>query len=127
MSKSQQLEANADKIESLTYSKAISAEELEATTQAFIQKTLEINHEEDEFDFIKEQFKGKLKPLKKESGEMLQILKVKQKTVTETVFLIANHETGIMETYNGDGELITSRRLMPEEKQLTIHPLKKAQ
>jgi hypothetical protein len=39
---------------------------------------------------------------------------------------LANHEDGMMETYDNEGYLISTRRLRPEEKQGTIFSLPKA-
>src|ERR1035437_1079222 len=111
------LEANAEKIEPLTYSKPLTPEELEAITQEFISKTLEVNHQIDTLEELKDRYKDILKPLKKDLAEKLDLLKTKQRTVTETVYLVVDEEQGRMVTYTKDGEEIQSRKLLPEEKQ----------
>jgi lipopolysaccharide export LptBFGC system permease protein LptF len=117
----QRLEANAEKSESLTFNKPLTEEEVEKEIKDFSQLAIEIQQKEDKLDEIKDEFKTILKPLKTSFSEKLKTIRSKSKTVTETVYLIPDFETGLMETYSQDGVMIQSRRLTPEERQLSIH------
>ena len=115
------LEANAEKVEEMTYPKPLTAEELEERRMAFSQMAIEISAKNDRMKEITDQHKAELKPMVDEYKETLSIIKTKQRMVKETVYHLADHEDGLMCTYNSRGELIMSRRLTPEENQLSIH------
>lgn len=115
------LEANAEKVELQTYQKQLTDEEVEKELKDFSQLAIEIQQKEDELDAIKDQFKNVIKPMKSSFAEKLRILRTKTKAVTESVYLIPDFERGTMETYSGDGIMISWRRLTPEERQLSIH------
>ena len=71
-------------------------------------------------------FKLRTDPLNTANKTLLTEIKTKQTTVDGTLYHMANHEEGWMETYDHDGMLIATRRLRPEEKQGTIFSLGKA-
>ena len=50
----------------------------------------------------------------------------RQESATGTLFLIANPDTSMMETYTETGELIETRRLRPDERDQNIFPISKA-
>ena len=119
--RAEMLEANAEKVEEMTYPKPLTPEEMEAHRMAFSQMAIEISAKQDRMKEITDQHKAELKPMTDEYKETLSIIKTKQKMVKETVYHLADHEEGLMCTYNNRGELIMSRRLTPEENQLSIH------
>lgn len=52
---------------------------------------------------------------------------MRKATVTGTLYHIADHETGIMNTYDEQGEFISSRRMRPGERvQTKIFAVKSA-
>ena len=115
------LEANAEKFGEMTYAKPLLPEEMEAERINFSQKSIEIAIKQDKFKEISDQHKAEIKPMIEESRTILSMIKTKQKMVTEVVYHLADHNDGLMCTYNSRGELISSRRLTPEENQLSIH------
>ena len=115
------LEANSEKVEEMLYSKPLNSEELEKERINFSQRAIEISSKQDTLKEITEKFKAELKPMVDEYKASLQMIKTKHRMVKETVYHLADHETGMMCTYNSMGELISSRRLTPEENQLSIH------
>jgi hypothetical protein len=119
------LQENASKIEVTTYQKSLSADELAARREDLADNCIKLNQFEDELKEIKDDFKLKMDPLKTSNKTLLTEIKTKQSTVDGTLFHMANHEDGMMETYDNEGFLISSRRLRPEEKQGTIFSLGK--
>jgi hypothetical protein len=119
--RAEMLEANAEKVEEMTYPKPLTSEEMEAERMNFSQMAIEISAKQDKMKEITDQHKAELKPMVEAYKETLTMIKTKQRMVKEQVYHLADHADGLMCTYNGRGELIISRRLTPEENQLSIH------
>lgn len=119
----QTLKANADRIEKQTFMRKLMDPEYEKVVQDFARVATDIKVLEEEFKAVKDDFKDRLKPLQQQFQYHLSVVRTHQIQVTEEVYLIADHESGMMETYSKDGELILSRRLTPEEKQtrMSLH------
>lgn len=119
--RAEMLEANAEKVEEMTYAKPLLPEEMELERINFSQKSIEVAVKCDKFKEISDLHKAEIKPMLEETRTILTMIKTKQRMVKETVYHLAYHEEGLMCTYNSRGELIISRRLTPEENQLSIH------
>ena len=120
------LQENAAKVEQTTYQRTLSLDDLAARREDLADNCIKLNHFEDELADIKAKFKDDMDPLKVSNKKLLTEIKTKQSTVDGTLFHIANHDDGMMETYDNDGFLIASRRLRPEEKQGNIFNMAKA-
>lgn len=120
------LQESAAKIEQTTYQKTLSADELAARREDLADDCIKLNQFEDELKEVKDDFKAKMDPLKSANKIRLTEIKTKQTTVDGTLFHLANYEDGMMETYDHEGMMISSRRLRPEEKQGTIFSMAKA-
>lgn len=120
------MQENAAKVEQTTYQKALTADELSARREDLADNCIKLNKFEDELKEVKDDFKLKMDPLKNSNKTLLTEIKTKQTTIDGTLFHMANHEDGMMETYDNEGLLIASRRLRPEEKQTNIFALPKA-
>ena len=119
--RAEMLDANAEKVEEMTYPKPLTAEEMEKERMNFSQQAIEISAKQDKMKEITDQHKAELKPMVELYKETLLMIKTKQRMVREVVYHLADHEEGLMCTYNNRGELISSRRLTPEENQISIH------
>lgn len=119
--RAEMLEANAEKVEEMTYQRPLSPEELEKERINFSQISIEVSTTEDKLKAIQDEYKATLKPMKENARQTLTMIKTKHREVKETVYHLADHEAGMMCTYNKIRELIMSRRLTPEENQLSIH------
>ncbi len=120
------LQENAHKVEQTTYQKALSAEELAARREDLADNCIKLNKLEDDLKEVKDSFKLEMDPLKNKNKILLSEIKTKQTTCEGTLFHIGNFEDGMMETYDNEGYLISSRRLRPEEKQGNLYSLPKA-
>lgn len=119
------LQENSAKIEQTEYQKNLSADELAARREDLADNCIKLNSLDDELKEIKDDFKLKIDPLKTRNKTLLTEIKTKQTTIDGTLYHMANHEDGMMETYDQEGMLISTRRLRPEEKQGTIFSLGK--
>ena len=116
----QLLQDNADKIENAKYYVQLTQEELDAKREKLTDNSIRLSEFEDELEEIKVGFKSKMNPLKIENKGLLVEVKTKQQLKSGNLYHIANHNSSMMEIYDSNGELVSSRRLLPEEKQQTI-------
>lgn len=119
--RAEMLEANCEKAEEMTYAKPLTQEEMEAERMNYSQRAIEISVLQDKLKEVSGVIKAELKPMIEENRTLLNTIKTRQRSVKERVYHLADHDAGLMCTYNSMGELISSRRLTPEENQLSIH------
>lgn len=119
------LQENAAKIEQTTYQKTLSQEELQVRLEDLGDNCIKLSQIDDEKKDVMAAFKLRTDPLTTQNKTLLTEIKTKQTSVEGTLFHLANHDDQMMETYDHDGMLISSRRLRPEEKQGTIFSLGK--
>lgn len=110
---------SADQIEETTYEKDLTLEELDAKREKFVDNSIKVSTLEDELNEKKAEYKNKIDPVKLENKTLQQEVKTKKQKVKGTLYHIADHDTGFMETYDATGELISDRRLRPDEKHAT--------
>ncbi len=122
----QLLQQNADSIEQTEYLKPLTNEDLDIKRETLTDNAIKLSEFEDEKKDIMADFKLKMEPLSKENKMLLTEIKTRQARVSGTIYHMANHEEGMMETYDDNGEMISSRRLRPDEKRQNIFSLTKA-
>jgi hypothetical protein len=120
------MQENAAKIEQTGYQKPLTPEELAARREDLADNCIKLNKFEDELKEVKDSFKLQMDPLKITNKKLLTEIKTKQTEIDGTLFHMANHDDGMMEVYDNDGYLISSRRLRPEEKQGNVFQLGRA-
>lgn len=114
------LHDTADQVEQGEYLKSLSQEEMDIRREQMVENCINLSDLDDQLNDIKSNFKEKIKPLVLLNKSILQELRTKQTRVSGMLYHIKNEETGMMETYDDLGALISTRRLRPEEKQGTI-------
>jgi len=122
----QVLQDSADSIEDTTYLKQLTQEELDLKREQYFENQIKVTALQEELTGIKKSYKERMEPLALENKTLLQEVRTKQTEISGTLYHLANHDTGFMETYNETGELIGTRRLRPNEKQKNIFSLSKA-
>lgn len=120
----QVLKDSADSVEETSYFKPLTQDELEAKREEYLENQIKLTTLQDELEILKDDYKIKTKPLSVQNRELLIQVKTRQMEIHGTLYHLANHETGFMETYNEFSELISTRRLRPNEKQKNIFSLK---
>lgn len=114
------LRDGSEKIEQTTYMQPLTPDELDAKREQLAEILIKHSDLNDELYGIKSEFKGKMKPLKEESAKIIGEIKTKQSMKSGTLYHIANHESGMMESYDELGEFVSMRRLRPDEKQANL-------
>jgi hypothetical protein len=116
----QMLEDNCYAKENRTYMKDFTEEEMAYMKDNFIADTLQLATMAEELAKIKAEYAEKMKPIAKRVQNLLTDVKLGSRQVTEQVFQFDDQEEGIMGSYNGEGELVATRKLLPNERQLKI-------
>lgn len=119
------MQENAAKIEKTTYQKSLTPDEIATRLEDLGDNCIKLSQIDDEKKEVAAEFKLRTDPLTITNKMLLTEIKTKQATVEGTLYHMANHEEGFMETYDHEGMLIATRRLRPEEKQGTIFSLGK--
>lgn len=121
------LQTNAHSIDEGKYSRPITADEKTMLREKHTDNSIKLSDLKEEFDEVKKQYKENIEPFVLENKTLLTEIRTSQRIEKGTLYHLANHESGFMESYNERGELITTRRLRPDEKQAGLFPLSKAQ
>lgn len=116
------LRNNADRIEEdAHYDRDLTEEELVDKREQFVSNSITVDTLNDELAAIKKGYKGKLEKVKVINKGLQFEIKTKRTSEKGTLFHMANHERGYMETYNEAGEMVYERRLRPEERQARLY------
>lgn len=119
------LKDNAEHMkEDAKYYRDLTPEDLDGKREKLSQNLIDISNHEDDLSKVKAEFKGLIEPLKADNKILLECVKTRKEEVEGVLFYLANHEEGLMEEYDVNGEMISSRPLRLEEKQLKAFPLK---
>ena len=121
------LEAHAVKVETTKYQKQLTPDELDARREIHTDNSIKLSELDDELTAVKRGFKERMDPLRMQNKLLLTEIKTRQQTVDGVLYQLPNFDSGFMETFNEEGELIGTRKLRPDEKQGNIFSLKKAQ
>lgn len=119
------LQAMAHSVEETTYYKQLTPDELEVRQEKFIANTMKVNDLEAKKKAFVASTTNEQKPLKVESIDLLQTLKTKSEKVEGVLYHIDDQDEGMMNSYDEDGNLVSSRRLRPDEKQSSIFSIAK--
>lgn len=112
---------NCDKVvEDMEYHKSFDSEELQQKEREFAKKSIRVASLEEEISDFKEKINEELKPLKKETDELLQDIKSKGRMVKEKCYQFLDQEEKMVGFYNSEGVLISSRPATRDELQTTV-------
>ncbi len=115
------LEAMNYKIEAnYTFQRPFSFDELKDKRESITNVSMQIDEQEEQLREISKQKREVLKGLKSEQKIIMKEVRAQAETVTETVYLLDDQEEGIMGYYDANGTLISSRKLLPGERNLKI-------
>lgn len=116
---------NCEKIENVGYMKNFTEEELLLMKNRLSDVSININDISLEKAEVNQTFKDQLKPFEKEKSSLLTNLKQKAVFVDEECYKFVDEETEMVAFYNVVGDLVSSRPMLPTEKQKTIFRLDK--
>ena len=114
------LEHNADAIEEIGYSRRFTPDELNERKEELADTSISISEIDEEKKASDAGFKLRRKPLDERKATLIEELKTKSQFVREECYKFIYHEERMVGFYNADGELVSSRPLMPQEMQKTI-------
>ena len=116
----EQLEANADAVEYLGYSKPISPEEVERLKESLSSIQIKIDETQDELKDYVMSVKAEIKELKTKRRKITDNLKSKTEYVEEDCYKMVDEERREVGYYNLDGYLVYKRPARKDELQKTI-------
>lgn len=121
--KEQWLRANADSIDESFVEWPLSEDELQRQRYELTNVSVQIHNTEEEKKRIMEEYKQKIKPLKDRFKSLIESIKNKAQQVESEVFEIKDHENGYVYLILPDGTEYSRRRMLPDERQTTIHSI----
>lgn len=114
------LEQNADAIEETSYQKPLTQEELDMRRESLTDNCIKLSELEEEKKELVKGYKDRMDPLISDNKILMSEVRTRQSKVDGRLFHMKNHDTSMMETYDEEGFLVSTRRLRPDEKQKTI-------
>lgn len=114
------LRDNCDSVEKLGYMKRFTPDEITERKNILAERSIEINDISIEAKEKAKEFKELLKPILEEKKQLLKDIKEKAEWTQEDCFKFIDHADGMVGYYNGEGVLVESRLMRPDESQLTI-------
>lgn len=114
------LESNAADVYQGKYSRPLSDDEKTKAKDSLSQTFLKISDLEEDFAEKKAAHKEEIKPFKKEIQMLATQVRTGQMLADGIIFNLPDFESGFMESYNELGELISTRKLNPGEKQANV-------
>lgn len=120
------LQGEALTISEQAYMKPLSPDELNVFKDDLANAAILKAVIEDELNEIKLQYKAKIEPLRLRVSEAIDAIKNKAVEVKGDVYKMADHDNNMIHHVDPLGNVLSSRRMLPEERQLRInHPLTK--
>lgn len=114
----------ATKIEEGRYFQPLTEVEMDYYRRQLTDHSILKSQVEHEFKLVKEEYKEKLKPHENAVSEAIEALKTKQVEKTGRLYILSDYEAKIIHKVDINGNVIQSRPMLPEERQLTMRPLK---
>ena len=114
------LENNSHSITEGQYFRRFDEEDVRQHQSVFMDKSIELKRVLDEFEEIKSTYKKKIKALETDRGVLMQEMMQSGEWLDGKQYAFDDQENGKMEYYDENGNFISSRRLLPNERQLTI-------
>lgn len=117
------LQAMAHSTEETSYFKVLTQEELDERRETLTENYIKISDLEAEKKQVTENIKAQQKPMQVENMELLTTLKTKSERIEGVLYHVDDQESGMMNSYDVNGEFISSRRLKPNERQGSMFKL----
>lgn len=121
------LQAEAIAIKEGKYVKPLGPEELSFYKDMLAEKSILQATILDELKDVKADFKARLDPVATDISKALSAVKFKQVECEGTLYQMADFETKLIHQVDDLGNIISSRQMLPEERQFRIQALKQDQ
>lgn len=120
------LQDNADTVEKLGYLRKFTPDEITEKKNQLSTIAIEIDDLEEEKKSVTAVFKTKLAPLNDSRKSLLKNIRMKAEHITENCFKFINQSDREVGYYNANGDLVESRKMLPEERQKGLFSLNTA-
>ena len=120
------LESESIAIEEGKYTKPLTPDELSYYRELLAEKSIEQATILDELKDVKAEYKAKLEPVQLEIKRSLSAVKFKAIECEGRLYKLADFDTQMIHKVDEQGNVITSRKMLPEERQFRIQSLKAA-
>lgn len=111
------LTEHCSSMEEANYFIDLSEEDLAERKHDLSENVVKLTDLKAELKEVTAEFKDKMKPLEVTQTDLLKQIRTRKQEINGKLYHIANHDNGMLETYTEDGNLYSSRRMRPDEKQ----------
>lgn len=118
------LETHASKVEEGRYTKPLTESEMVAYKDRLAEQSINQAIILDEFQTVKDEYKTRLEPIKKDISDALQAIKFKAVDQDGRLFLLQDFDAQMIHKVDEMGNVILSRQMRPEERQIFLNPPK---
>jgi hypothetical protein len=118
------LKDNCDSTELMSYMKQFSPEEITEMKNRLSDLSIKLNDIEEERKELVKRLTDIAKPIKSENKGLLKNIKHKAILVNEDCFKFVDQENNSVTYYNAVGDLISSRPMLPTERQKSLFSIK---
>lgn len=118
------LESEAIAIEEGKYNKPLTPDEILYYKDELAEHTINQAIILDEYAQVKEEYKERLKPIKDKISTALQAIKFKQIECDGRLYKLSDFDDQMIHKVDELGNVIHSRKMLPEERQFRIQALK---
>jgi hypothetical protein len=113
------LEDNADEIQTGSYVKSLTENEVQCKKDALSDDFIEFARLKAELKAVQDEYKAKLAPLGIAMQENSEAIKTRSEEVNGTLYVYKDMEAKMVGYYDAQGLLVNSRRLRQDEMQIT--------
>lgn len=112
--------------EEQVYLKPLSPEELAITREEHSNASILIDEMTEQFANIKAKHKEEIKPIQQKRKTAISAIRQKAVQITGRVWKLPDHDNMMMHFVTDDGQVLSSRPMLPQERQFRIQNLNKA-
>jgi len=119
------LEANCREQDYAPVTRPYSEQEMAEMKDDLSEVTIDAHDAAADLKVLAEPYNARMKAAKVVQKDLATKLKLKCSIQSETVYLFDDQEAGLMGIYDAAGELVSTRKLTPKERQTRILPITK--
>lgn len=112
--------------EEQVYLKPLTPEELAITREEHANASILIDEMVEQFTSVKEAHKEALKPIQQKRKTAIAAIRQKAIQITGKVWKLPDHDNMMVHYVTDDGQVLSSRPMLPQERQYRIQSLNKA-
>lgn len=116
----------ADGAEEQVYLKPLTPEELAITREEHSNASILLDELIEKFSDVKARHKEEIKPINSKRKAALKAIRQKAIEITGKVWRLPDYENSMMHFITNEGQVLSSRPMLPQERQFKIQQLNKA-